>query len=72
MRKDVDTVRIKLETDIFQQQKQIEEQALSLYQKNPDKARKFLTEYCNTRMNQLVKAYWQLGDDLWTRYTGKF
>ncbi len=72
MRKDVDQVREKLEKEIFQQQPAIEEQALALYKKNPAKARKFLTEYSNNWMNQLVKTYWQLGDDLWSKYTGKF
>jgi len=72
MRKDVDAVRIKFEEELFQNQKETEEKALAIYKKSPKKARKFLTQYSNQWMNTLVKAYWKLGDDLWTKYTGKF
>ena len=72
MRHDVDNVRKALEEEVFNKQKEIEAQALELYKKNPKKARKFLTEYSNGWMNRLVKAYWKLGDDLWSKYTGKF
>lgn len=72
MRHDVKDVWSKYETRFFTDQKKIEEQALKLYKKNPKKARKFLTDYCIRQMNEIVKAYWQLGDDLWSKYTGKF
>jgi dipeptidase len=72
MRHDVDKVRKAYEEEVFNKQKEIEEKALALYKKNPKKARKFLTQYSNDRMNKLVKAYWKLGDDLWSKYTGKF
>ena len=65
-------VREKFEEEAFQKQKEIEEKALALYKKNPKKARKFLTQYSNDWMNKLTKAYWKLGDDLWSKYTGKF
>ncbi|MCP5103589.1 MAG: hypothetical protein GY950_09430 [bacterium] len=72
MRHDVDKVRKAFDEEIFKKQKEIEEKALALYKKNPKKARKFLTQYSNDWMNKLTKAYWKLGDDLWSKYTGKF
>lgn len=72
MRHDVDKVRKAFEEEVFKNQKEIEEKALALYKKNPKKARKFLTKYSNDWMNKLTKAYWKLGDDLWSKYTGKF
>lgn len=72
MRKDVDAVRSKFEEEIFNKQAEIEKKALELHKKNPKKARKFLTEYSNNWMNKLVNAWWKLGDDLWSKYTGKF
>jgi dipeptidase len=72
MRHDVAKVWKAFEEEAFAKQKEIEEKALALYKKNPGKARKFLTQYSNDWMNKLVKAYWKLGDDLWSKYTGKF
>lgn len=72
MRVDVDAVRVKFEEEAFSKQKEIEEKALALYKKNPKKARKFLTQYSNDWMENITAAYWKLGDDLWSKYTGKF
>jgi len=72
MRHDVKKVRENFEKQVFKEQQQIEQKALQLYKKNPKKARKFLTEYSKKWMKKLVKAYWKLGDDLWSKYTGKF
>ncbi|MCK5059054.1 MAG: C69 family dipeptidase, partial [Candidatus Aminicenantes bacterium] len=72
MRHDVAKVWQKFEAEALQNQVKIEAEALALYKKNPKKARKFLTEYSNKWMKRLVKAYWQLGNDLWSKYTGKF
>ena len=72
MRHDVKKVWKDFEEKVFKKQKEIEEKALALYKKNPKKARKFLTQYSNDWMNKLVAAYWKLGDDLWSKYTGKF
>lgn len=72
MRHDVDKVRVEFEEKAFKKQEEIEEKALALYKKNPKKARRFLTEYSNKWMIDLTKAYWKLGDDLWSKYTGKF
>jgi len=72
MRHDVKKVWEKFEEEAFQKQTQIEAKALELYKKNPKKARQFLTHYSNDWMNKLVNSYWKLGDDLWSKYTGKF
>lgn len=72
MRHDVAKVWQKFEEEALKKQPEIEEQAMTLYKKSPKKARKFLTEYSSGWMNRLVKAYWKLGDDLWSKYTGKF
>ena len=72
MRHDVAKVWQKFEAEALQNQAKFEAEALDLYKKSPKKARKFLTEYSNRWMNRLVKAYWQLGNDLWSKYTGKF
>lgn len=72
MRHDVAKVWQKFEQEALENQAKVEAEALALYKKNPKKARKFLTGYSNKWMNKLVKAYWQLGNDLWSKYTGKF
>ena len=72
MRHDVAKVRDVLQKEVLDKQEEIEKQALALYKKNPKKARKFLTRYCSDFLDKIVKAYWKLGDDLWSKYTGKF
>ena len=72
MRHDVAKVWKKYENEIFVLQKEKEKEAFRLYKKNPRKARRFLTHYSNEWMIRLEKAYWKLGDDLWSKYTGKF
>jgi len=72
MRHDVAKVWKKFEKEAFDKQAETEKKALELYKKSPRKARKFLTDYSNKWMNKLVDAYWKLGDDLWSKYTGKF
>ncbi len=72
MRHDVAKVWKKFEKQFLDNQKSIEEKALKLYKKSPKKARKYLTDYTNKWMIKVEKAYWKLGDDLWSKYTGKF
>lgn len=72
MRHDVKKVWQVFEEEVFQKQAEIETEALNLYKKNPKSARRFLTKYSNDWMNKLTAAYWKLGDDLWSKYTGKF
>jgi len=72
MRKDVEAVWKPLQAELFAKQPEIEQQAWELYKKNPGKARELLTQYSMKWGEKVVKAAWQLGDDLWTKYDEKF
>ena len=72
MRKDVEAVWQPLQSELFANQKLIEEKALTLYKKNPKKARQFLTKYSMDWGEKVVKKCWELGDFLWTKYDEKF
>ena len=61
-----------IEDKAFADQKTIEEEALRLYKEDPQKAKDYLTKYCLDIANGAVETYWQLGDDLWTRFAGYF
>jgi dipeptidase len=68
MTQDIEAVWKPMEDQFFADQEKIEAEALKLYKKNPDKAKKYLTEYSHDAANKAVAAYWQLGDDLWSKY----
>ena len=72
MSKDIKKVWEKIEKKAFAEQAKLEAEAVSLYKQSPEKARQFLTAYCNKVANQTVEAYWKLGDDLWSKYTNSF
>lgn len=44
--------------------KWVDELALRLYEQNPDAAKKFLTAYCKIHLDQVLQAWWELGDRL--------
>lgn len=44
--------------------------ALDLYKKDPSKAVEFLTDFSNSHANNVVNAWWKLGDDLLVKYRG--
>lgn len=71
MRKDVAEVRDRLQQEAFDQQSEIEKQALEIYQKHPDQAVTFLTKYTDDFCRKIVAAYWELGDRLWVKYQDK-
>jgi len=48
--------------------KQMDRKALTLYRENPEKARQFLTTYCETQANQVVKDWWEFAWLLVARY----
>ncbi len=48
--------------------KYIDKRALDLYKESPDKARAFLTEYCNNNAKLVINAWWELGDQLLVKY----
>jgi dipeptidase len=72
MRVDVDSVRTRFEGDAFARQPEIEKKAAELYAKSPKKAKKYLTTFTNEFALKTTAAYWDLGDFLWSKYTGKF
>jgi len=72
MRKDVAAARDPIETKGFEDQPVIEAKALELYKKNPKKAVEFLTNYSNEYAKSITKTWWDLGDAIWSKYTGKF
>jgi dipeptidase len=71
MRKDVAEVRDALQKEALDNQSKIEAQASELYQKDPQEAIVFLTEYTNQFCQKMVEAYWKLGDILWVKYQDK-
>jgi dipeptidase len=46
----------------------IDKTALELYEKDPAEAIQFLTDYCVNNGNNVVNAWWKLGDDLLVKY----
>jgi len=73
MRYDVDAVWAPWQKELFERQKEIETEALEMYDsKNIDKTILFLTNYTNEWGNKVVKKAWELGDFLWTKYDEKF
>ncbi len=73
MRKDVDAVWIPWQKEMFDKQKETEEQALKLYNtSNPQKTIQFLTKYSCEWGEKVVNKAWKLGDFLWTKYDEKF
>lgn len=72
MTKDIEKVWKAIENKAFSDQPGIEEKALQLYKENPRAAKDFLTKYCLDTAEQAVKAYWKLGDNLWTKYARYF
>jgi len=67
--KDLRAVRDPLETSFFSKQPSIDAEALKLYKKDPELAKKFLTDYTRESMEQIVKIYRKLRELLITKYT---
>ncbi|KPJ93514.1 MAG: hypothetical protein AMS18_05600 [Gemmatimonas sp. SG8_17] len=61
-----------IEQEAFARQDSLEQEALRLYQQDPELAKAFLTRYSHDLANRTVERYWQLGDDLWTRFNRAF
>ena len=66
---DVKTERQPFEDKLFNDQKSIEEKALSLYKTNPEKARQFLTDYSNGKMKEVNQMFIGLRNKIITKYT---
>jgi dipeptidase len=72
MRHDVAAVWGPMQAGLFKNQKGIEAQAIKLYEKNPQSAIKFLTDYGIEQGKIAVQKAWELGDFLWTKYDEQF
>ena len=65
---DVRKAQEKFELTAIERTPGIDRLALEIYQKDPAKARQFLTDYCLNNAEAVVKAWWDLGDSLLVKY----
>ncbi|MDZ7292011.1 MAG: C69 family dipeptidase [candidate division KSB1 bacterium] len=72
MRKDVAAVWKPLQTQLFANQRNVEEEAMKMFKKKSEMARKFLTDYSRQWGEKVVERAWKLGDELWTKYDEQF
>lgn len=73
MRNDLDAVWTPWQTELFQNQKEVESKALKLLEAKKNKeAAQYLTKYTNDWGVKVVDKAWDLGDFLWTKYDEKF
>lgn len=72
MRHDLDAVWKPLQTELLENQKAVDAQALERLGRSPAEAKAFLTEYGIKWGDRVVKECWKLGDALWTRYDEMF
>lgn len=68
MLEDIKAVRDPLEAEFFALQPVIEKTAIELYEKDPNLARTFITNYTNSCAKRTVDAYWKLASQLFGRY----
>lgn len=66
---DVRAVRDPFEAEMFNNQKAIEDEALTLYKKDPNSAREYLTKYSNGKMNRVTEMFLDLRNQIITKYT---
>jgi dipeptidase len=72
MRHDVDAIWVPIQTELFNKQSAIEQEALKLYEDKPEKAVEFLNDYTDRWGNEVVDKAWKMGDFLWTKYDELF
>jgi dipeptidase len=72
MRVDVDSVRVMFETEALEERARVEREAFARYEKSAAQGRRYLTDYTYGFCDRITKSYWDLGDFLWVKYTGKF
>lgn len=66
--KDVREAQKKWELTAVERTPLIDKAAMELYDKDPDKAIKFLTDYCMNNATNVINAWWELGDQLLVKY----
>lgn len=72
MTKDVEKVWSEIENNAFTAQAEFEKNVLDVYKKDKAKAKKMLTDYSVKVAEDAVSRYWNLADELWSKYTNKF
>lgn len=65
---EIKKAREKWEDGAISQIPDIDRRALELYQRNPKKASEFLTAFSVSNAEAVVRAWWQLGDDLLVKF----
>jgi dipeptidase len=66
--KDVKKAQAKWEGGNLKRTAVIDKAALELYEKDPAEAVEFLTGYCISNAESILKAWWELGDSLLVKY----
>jgi len=66
---DVKEVRNPFEAKMFENQENIEKEALKLYKKDPKKAQEYLTNYSNGLMSDVTQMFLELRNQIITDYT---
>ncbi|MDD8019695.1 MAG: C69 family dipeptidase [Acidobacteriota bacterium] len=66
--KEVKKAQSTWEDGALKQISEIDQKALEIYKKNPGQAADFLTAFCLNNAEQVVKAWWQLGDELLVKF----
>jgi dipeptidase len=72
MRQDVAAKWGPMQKEIFEAQKNLEDQLLPKYRNDPKKMHKELTAFSMHWADRAVTEAWKLGDFLWTKYDEKF
>jgi dipeptidase len=54
---------------LFDEQRDIEKEAMNLFEEDPQNARLFLTDYTNNKMNEILKLYTDLRYTLIEKYS---
>lgn len=72
MRADVDSARSVFEEEAFARVGELDTEAARLHEQSPEQARRRLTAYVEDYCERITAAWWELGDALWVKYTGKF
>ena len=67
--KDLREVRDPYEEQLFSEREKVDNDALALYKKSPDKALEYLTEYSKAKMESVLEMYNRLHDTLIVKYS---
>ena len=60
------------EDKAFSELPELEKKALELYEKDPEKLKKYLTKYTNDFARAAIHEYWELGDKFWGMFARGF